>query len=326
MFDSENILKNTKKDVGIEAHDKKSQLNDNIKLNFYKELGEWRSAGYNTQRLENALENGNDFKTIKNVFHSYILDIQLLKKYEKKLNKLNHVGFSRDIDKIKNKLKNPELLPKIKNDLIELREKIKNRPKAMDISNDSMDDIRNKIREEIKRKELAKIRKEELEKINRAKENKNASLKLAQSIKTHVCPKCDKLIVITSENRPCRVKCLNCRKEFLLKKPSLTRNYIPKSIGILENGIKQKNKNLKNNGNKITKPINTLPKNNTNDNKNKIQELLNFEKVEPKIVEFQVIKPIQKENEYDFKICDNCLAKNNNSAKICIDCKEFLDN
>ena len=89
---------------------------------FLDRLSKWKSKGYNTSRLDIAMEK--ELEDIKDEFDSFERDVEKLKDLEERLQMLNVNGFETQIKAIKSKLKDVGKIPEIKKEILKLRKDI----------------------------------------------------------------------------------------------------------------------------------------------------------------------------------------------------------
>lgn len=93
---------------------------------YRQRMERWKKEGYNTVRLESALESGIP-GLVEKAFDGFERDIERLKEVEKSLNNLDTAGFKKREANIREALKDPEEIVRTLKHLIELEIDIRRR-------------------------------------------------------------------------------------------------------------------------------------------------------------------------------------------------------
>jgi chromosomal replication initiator protein DnaA len=118
----------TNPDLSDEAEKDIDDLEENIKEQktrkeeLKKRIEGWREEGYMVDKLEAAIEG--DFGLAWEEFTKFVDDVQTLKELLGKLQDLDAVGFDDQKNVILEKLKDPDKIPELENDIADLEQKI----------------------------------------------------------------------------------------------------------------------------------------------------------------------------------------------------------
>jgi tetratricopeptide (TPR) repeat protein len=106
---------------GLPKHIKDREM----KSEFQQVIDAWRAEGYNVQRLDGILDL--DMDTISQAFALFDNDIKNLKDIAEIVDMMETAGFEQEIQSIRQKLKDPEMITEVLQEVHELDSKIKTR-------------------------------------------------------------------------------------------------------------------------------------------------------------------------------------------------------
>lgn len=229
-----------------------------LKVKIY----DWKKKGYNVTRFLDLLKE--DILVAEEEFATFLMKVAHLAKLEEKLYHLDTQGFEDQVKRIESRIKEPESIGEIEQEIILLEEAIVRKKidssgatgvqaestlqrelqrirqeelkrirseesellreqERKKILNEELTRIREEERERLKKTELERIRKEEKERIvwedrvvHQLRQAKDRQKEEA-SRKKMKCPACSGSITITSEDRPLKVRCPDCGKDYTLR-------------------------------------------------------------------------------------------------------------